>query len=129
MGHWQKLARGKRYAGKVQYLSCRRLAVYPRRHKAIVALLPYLLCLTCRLHNLFFFALQVARWFFRVGGAAGTIAKSVSAYDMTISDSMYGAAKRCVLSKRIDTSPLHQNSLVDLSLKRFTLAFKLMSLV
>ncbi len=39
--------------------------------------------------------LQVARWFFRVGGAAGTIAKSVSAYDMTISDSMYGAAKRC----------------------------------
>jgi hypothetical protein len=40
---------------------------------------------------------QVARWFFRVGGAAGTIAKSVSAYDMTISDSMYGAAKRCVL--------------------------------
>ena len=42
--------------------------------------------------------LQVARWFFRVGGAAGTIAKSVSAYDMTISDSMYGAAKRCAPS-------------------------------
>lgn len=37
---------------------------------------------------------EVARWFFRVGGAAGTIAKSVSAYDMTISDTMYGAAKR-----------------------------------
>lgn len=41
--------------------------------------------------------MQVARWFFRVGGAAGTIAKSVSAYDMTISDSMYGAAKRCAV--------------------------------
>ena len=37
---------------------------------------------------------EVARWFFQVGAAAGTIAKSVSAYDMTISDSMYGAANR-----------------------------------
>ena len=38
----------------------------------------------------------MARWFFRVGGAAGTVAKSVSAYDMTISDTQYGAAKRYV---------------------------------
>ena len=37
---------------------------------------------------------EVARWFFRAGAAAGTIAKSVSAYDMTISDAMYGAASR-----------------------------------
>jgi hypothetical protein len=37
---------------------------------------------------------EVARWFFRVGGAAGTIAKSVSAYDMTISDTIYGACHR-----------------------------------
>lgn len=37
---------------------------------------------------------EVARWFFRVGGAAGTIAKSISAYDMTISDTTYGACKR-----------------------------------
>src|SRR5689334_14380543 len=29
---------------------------------------------------------EVARWFFRVGGASGTIAKTMSAYDMTISD-------------------------------------------
>ena len=28
---------------------------------------------------------EVARWFFRVGAAAGTIAKTVSAYDMTVS--------------------------------------------
>ena len=34
---------------------------------------------------------EVARWFFRVGGAAGTIAKSISAYDMTVSDAIYGA--------------------------------------
>jgi hypothetical protein len=29
---------------------------------------------------------EVARRFFRVGGAAGTIAKTMSAYDMTFSD-------------------------------------------
>ncbi|KAK9837499.1 hypothetical protein WJX81_007020 [Elliptochloris bilobata] len=45
---------------------------------------------------------EVARWFFQVGGAAGTIAKSVSAYDMTISDSMYGAAKRYVTRERVE---------------------------
>ncbi len=33
---------------------------------------------------------EVARHFFRAGGAAGTIAKSISAYDMTVSDSIYG---------------------------------------
>src|SRR5207249_4818577 len=37
---------------------------------------------------------EVARWFFRVGGAAGTIAKSISAYDMTVSDAIYGACGR-----------------------------------
>ncbi|KAK9815358.1 hypothetical protein WJX72_002256 [[Myrmecia] bisecta] len=44
---------------------------------------------------------EVARWFFRVGGAAGTIAKSVSAYDMTISDSTYGACSRYVTRERV----------------------------
>ena len=29
---------------------------------------------------------EVVRWFFQVGGAAGTVAKSISAYDMTMSD-------------------------------------------
>lgn len=33
---------------------------------------------------------EVARHFFRAGGAAGTIAKSISAYDMTMSDAVYG---------------------------------------
>ena len=28
---------------------------------------------------------EVARWFFRVGGAAGTVAKTISAYDMAVS--------------------------------------------
>lgn len=33
---------------------------------------------------------EVARHFFQAGGAAGTIAKSISAYDMTMSDVIYG---------------------------------------
>jgi hypothetical protein len=35
---------------------------------------------------------EVARWFFQAGGAAGTIAKTMSAYDMNYSDEVYGAA-------------------------------------
>ena len=37
---------------------------------------------------------EVVRWFFRAGGAAGTIAKRISAYDMTVSDAIYGHAER-----------------------------------
>jgi len=46
---------------------------------------------------------EVARWFFRVGGAAGTIAKSISAYDMTVSDAIYGASTRYVSRQRVET--------------------------
>src|SRR5437588_4023304 len=46
---------------------------------------------------------EVARWFFRVGGAAGTIAKSISAYDMTLSDAIYGACGRYVSRPRLET--------------------------
>lgn len=35
---------------------------------------------------------EVARWFFQAGAAAGTVAKTMSAYDMTFSDEIYGAA-------------------------------------
>ena len=45
---------------------------------------------------------EVSRWFFAVGGAAGTIAKSISAYDMAVSDSLYGATKRYVSRERLD---------------------------
>jgi hypothetical protein len=44
---------------------------------------------------------EVARWFFRVGGAAGTIAKTISAYDMTVSDAIYGPCKRYVSRERL----------------------------
>src|SRR5438270_1569260 len=46
---------------------------------------------------------EVARWFFRVGGAAGTIAKSISAYDMTVSDALYGKSRRYVSRERLET--------------------------
>jgi hypothetical protein len=44
---------------------------------------------------------EVVRWFFRVGGAAGTIAKSISAYDMKVSDAIYGHAERYVSRGRL----------------------------
>ena len=46
---------------------------------------------------------EVSRWFFRVGGAAGTVAKAVSAYDMTISDTLYGACDRYVTRERLES--------------------------
>jgi hypothetical protein len=44
---------------------------------------------------------EVGRWFFRVGGAAGTIAKTISAYDMIVSDAIYGASDRYVSRHRL----------------------------
>jgi hypothetical protein len=44
---------------------------------------------------------EVARWFLRVGGAAGTVAKTISAYDMTFSDEIYGEGTRYVSRDRL----------------------------
>jgi hypothetical protein len=55
---------------------------------------------------------EVARWFFRVGGAAGTIAKTISAYDMTISDAIYGAAERYVTRQRLQSMLDHEYGLL-----------------
>lgn len=44
---------------------------------------------------------EVARVFFQAGGAAGTIAKSISAYDMTFSDAIYGKSPRYVSQERL----------------------------
>jgi hypothetical protein len=44
---------------------------------------------------------EVVRWFFRVGGAAGTVAKSMSAYDMKVSDAIYGECGRYVSRRRL----------------------------
>ncbi len=54
---------------------------------------------------------EVVRWFFRVGGAAGTIAKSMSAYDMKVSDAIYGRASRYVCRERLEAMLDHEHKL------------------
>ena len=44
---------------------------------------------------------ETVRWFFKAGGAAGSIAKSLSAYDMKFSDSIYGSCNRYVSHERL----------------------------
>ena len=44
---------------------------------------------------------EIARWFFQAGGAAGTVAKTISAYDMRVSDAIYGATSRYVCRERL----------------------------
>src|SRR5271170_4293255 len=44
---------------------------------------------------------EVARWFFVVGGASGTLAKTISAYDMAFSDAIYGKGERYVSQTRL----------------------------
>jgi len=44
---------------------------------------------------------EVARWFLRVGAASGTVAKTISAYDKTVSDDIYGAGTRYVSKERL----------------------------
>src|SRR3954462_10281322 len=51
------------------------------------------------------------RWFFRVGGAAGTIAKSMSAYDMAGSDAIYGQGDRYVWRPRLESMLNHEHAL------------------
>ncbi|KPK40821.1 MAG: nicotinate-nucleotide adenylyltransferase [Gammaproteobacteria bacterium SG8_47] len=55
---------------------------------------------------------ETARWFFRVGGAAGTIAKSISAYDMKFSDAIYGPSPRYVSRDRLGAMLHHEFALV-----------------
>src|SRR6202451_2163865 len=54
---------------------------------------------------------EVARWFFKVGGAAGTISKSMSAYDMAVSDAVYGRCKRYVSRERLQGMLDYEHSL------------------
>ncbi len=44
---------------------------------------------------------EVARWFLHVGGASGTVAKTISAYDKEVSDQLYGAGTRYVSRPRL----------------------------
>ncbi len=55
---------------------------------------------------------EVARWLFRVGGAASTVAKTISAYDMAVSDAIYGTADRYVSRRRLEAMLDHEYSLL-----------------
>src|SRR5512132_2308561 len=45
---------------------------------------------------------EVARWFFHVGRASGTVAKAISGYDMAISDALYGPTDHYVSRARLE---------------------------
>lgn len=55
---------------------------------------------------------EVSRIFFQVGGASGSIAKTMSAYDMTFSDAIYGKAPRYVSRERLQTMLDHEFKLL-----------------
>ena len=55
---------------------------------------------------------EVARWFFRAGGAAGTVAKTISAYDMAVSDAIYGPTERYVSRRRLQAMLEHEYALL-----------------
>ena len=55
---------------------------------------------------------EVARIFFQAGGASGSIAKTISAYDMTFSDAIYGKAPRYVSRERLSQMLDHEYRLL-----------------
>src|SRR5476649_1953500 len=55
---------------------------------------------------------EVARQFFQAGGASGTVAKTISAYDMTFSDAIYGKAPRYVSRERLALMLDHEYELL-----------------
>ena len=51
--------------------------------------------------------------FFKAGGASGTIAKTMSAYDMKFSDAIYGKSKRYVSQERLITMLRREYGLLE----------------
>ena len=60
---------------------------------------------------------EVARWLFRAGAAAGTVAKSMSAYDMEVSDAVYGKGDRYVSLGRLQAMLEYE---LDLNVERLS---------
>jgi len=63
---------------------------------------------------------ETARQFFRVGGASGTIAKAMSAYDKSFSDDIYGIEddKRYVTQNRLVKMLNHETGLIEKRIDR-----------
>lgn len=55
---------------------------------------------------------ETANWFFRASGTAGLMAKAISAYDMTMSDAIYGRAERYVSAERLGAMLDHEYQLL-----------------
>lgn len=55
---------------------------------------------------------EVVRHFFKAGGASGTVAKSMSAYDMRVSDAIYGHPQRYVSRERLEQMMGHEYGLL-----------------
>jgi len=51
---------------------------------------------------------EVARWFFQAGHAAGSVAKTISAYDMAVSDGIYGPTQHYVSRQRLEAMLDHE---------------------
>ena len=56
---------------------------------------------------------ETANWFFRVSASAGTVAKSISAYDMTMSDALYGKGSRYVSQSRLHSMLEYEYDLLE----------------
>ena len=56
---------------------------------------------------------ETANWFFRVSGSAGTVAKTISAYDMTMSDALYGKVSRYVSQSRLHSMLTYEYDLLE----------------
>jgi len=65
---------------------------------------------------------EVVRYFFRAGGASGTVAKTMSAYDKDFSDAIYGreASGRYVCESRLNKMIDHEYGLITERLNRKT---------
>lgn len=56
---------------------------------------------------------EVAAYFFKAGASSGTIAKTMSAYDMTFSDAIYGKCERYVSKEKLMKMLDREYSLLD----------------
>ena len=56
---------------------------------------------------------ETANWFFRVSASAGTVAKTISAYDMTMSDALYGRTSRYVSQDRLISMLKYEYDLLE----------------
>jgi hypothetical protein len=55
---------------------------------------------------------ETANCFFRASGSAGLVAKTISAYDMTMSDAIYGRAERYVSMNRLESMLDHEYTIL-----------------